>query len=120
MDKLEVDSNPDGLEFVGAYVADLNIDNATWMTSVPDFPIFKKEVGVDLQDVLFNGEVNAAEDPKNLRSPPPQQSVLPPVFLSFLETIPSNSLDVIQSQIKVMSPTVFDSKNADPPMSLRE
>ena len=62
MDKIEVDHNPDGLEFMGTYVADLNIYNAAWMASAPDPPIFKTEVGVDLQDTFFDEDVNAAED----------------------------------------------------------
>jgi len=66
LDKIEVDPNPDGLECVGAYVADLNIDDTAWMASVPDPPIFKIEAGVNLQDALFDGDVNAAEDAKKL------------------------------------------------------
>lgn len=49
-----VDSNPDGLEFVGAYVADLNINNAAWMENVPDPPTSKTEVGVDLKDTSID------------------------------------------------------------------
>lgn len=30
-DNMEVDPDPDGLEFVGSYMADLKIDHAVWM-----------------------------------------------------------------------------------------
>jgi len=35
-DNMMIDPDPNGLEFLGAYMADLNADDAVWMAAVFD------------------------------------------------------------------------------------
>jgi len=45
-----VDKDPDGLEFVGAYLADCNTNDAAWLTVAPDPASFVMDVGVMIDD----------------------------------------------------------------------
>ena len=52
VDENYVDEDPDGLEFVGAYLTDCIIDDAAWLTVTLDPASFVMEVGVLIDDTL--------------------------------------------------------------------
>ena len=54
---LHVDSDPDGLEFVGAYIADINVNGEAWMATVQDPSSLTLQVGDTLEQDVKEEEV---------------------------------------------------------------
>ena len=45
-----MDPDHDGLEFVGACIADLNVNGAAWISTVQDSPYLNPQVGATLEN----------------------------------------------------------------------